>query len=259
MNALELGPLSIRWYSALLLTGIIVGYYVARPAARRSGIRDVDLQLSLLVGITAGFVGARAYHVIDLWSYYRVFPTEIPAIWHGGLGILGGLLGGLIGLAAVAAWRKLPLLRLLDAWAPSVLLAQAIGRLGNWANQEAFGPPTSLPWGVPIDPVNRPAAWADQPLFHPTFFYEAGLDLVGVVVLLWLRRRQPTPGRVFGAYLVIYGVIRIIIERFRFDTAQIGGLAVGDLFAAVMIISGLILLLSRAAAAPTRQSKAPPR
>lgn len=242
-QTIGLGPVEVRVYSLCLLAGIITGYYLAKPAALRQKISADTLQLSIFYGFIPGLLGARAYHVIDLWDYYLANPGQIAAIWNGGLGIFGGIVGGLIGLAVLARRKKLPLLTLLDVWAPSMLLAQAIGRLGNWANQEAFGQPTDLPWGVYIEPLHRPENYLADQYFHPAFLYEALWNLLGVIVLIIIRKRVATrPGTLLGLYFVWYGLGRFFIEFFRLDTAQTFGIATAHLLSAFMLVAGLYLI-----------------
>lgn len=247
---LTLGPFTVYWYSVFLLVAIVLGYLLARPEARRRKVPGHLLQLSLLYGLIPGILGARLYHVIDQWSLYAGGTLEAFAVWNGGLGILGGLAGGALGLWLFARRYQLSLLTLLDIWAPSVLLGQAIGRLGNWTNQEAFGPPTTQPWKIFIDPEYRPEQYAGDQYFHPTFFYEAGLDLIGLaILLLWRPRLRHRPGAVLGAYLLLYATGRFIVEFYRFDTAQVAGVAVAHILAVILICLGIFLLFR-----PTQQS-----
>ncbi|MEX2209952.1 MAG: prolipoprotein diacylglyceryl transferase [Patescibacteria group bacterium] len=242
-ESVTLGPFTIYFYSLFILLGLGLGYLLAKPEARRLRIPFDVLRLSIFYGLLPGIAGARLYHVLDRLDYYAGQPAQVFALWNGGLAILGGLAGGLLGLWWFARRRRIRLLRLLDAWAPSVLLAQAIGRFGNWTNQEAFGPPTDAPWGAFIEPAHRPAEHAAATHFHPTFFYEAGLNLLGLVLLLALRPRlRRKPGAVLGAYLVIYAAGRFATEFFRFDTATIGGVSVAHVAAIGLAATGIWLL-----------------
>ncbi len=262
-QSVALGPFTVYAYSLFILVGIVSGFLLARREGRRLKLTGDDLLLSIFYAIVPGLVGARLYHVIDQWSLYAGDPASALAVWNGGLGILGGLLGGLLGLWVFARQHRIPLLRLLDLYAPSVLLAQAIGRFGNWTNQEAFGPPTGAPWGVYIDPAHRPEQYAAATSFHPTFFYEAAFDLLGVALLVWLRPRlRAKPGAVLGAYLIVYGIGRFLVEFFRFDTAHVGGVAVAHAIAVALVIAGVWLLVRPAkptppATASTESSRRP--
>jgi phosphatidylglycerol:prolipoprotein diacylglycerol transferase len=236
--------LEIHWYSVFIISAIVIGYLVARSPAKRRGISPALLEESILFGIIGGVIGARIYHVIDKWPLYRDDFGQIFAIWNGGLAIYGALLGGALGLALFAYWKRLHLLTLLDIWAPSVLLGQALGRLGNWANQEAFGPPTSGSFKIAIDPENRPPNYANSAYFHPTFFYELVLALIGFAILLAFRKHlEPRPGHVLGLYLIIYGAIRYITEFYRFDTATLFGLRVAHVISLGVIVVGCALFV----------------
>lgn len=252
-QAIAIGPATIYFYSLFILLGVVLGFFLARPEGRRFKFTSDDLLLSIFYAIIPGLIGARLYHVVDEWSLYANDPASALAVWNGGLGILGGLAGGLFGLwlfwrihRSKAPWQREPFLRLLDIYAPSVLLAQAIGRFGNWTNQEAFGQPTALPWGIFISPDHRPDLYAAFDRFHPTFFYEAAFDFIGLALLLWLRPRlRAKPGAVLGAYMVIYGAGRFLVEFFRFDTAQLGGIAAAHLIAMALVAGGFYLLIRK--------------
>src|SRR5512136_2453679 len=196
--AFHLGPLTIYWYGMILMTGMLVGGYVAAFEAKRRGEKEDHVWNLLMVVMLLGIVGARLYHVFSSpagsnigWAYYRVHPEAIFFIWDGGLGIYGAIVGGLIGILLYTYRNKLSLLRYLDIGAPALLIGQAIGRWGNFANQELYGPPTDLPWGIPIDAAHRYGAYANltrYPLyttrFHPDFLYESVLNVLGFVVLV---------------------------------------------------------------------------
>src|SRR5687768_10054058 len=140
-------------------------------------------------GVLGGIVGARLYHVVTSWSTVDGEWWGPFAIWEGGLGVWGGIAGGVLVGAVVVKRAGVSVLEFMDVVAPGLLLAQAIGRVGNYFNQELFGEPTDLPWALEIDPVNRPQGFADAETFHPTFLYELGWNLIGVAVLLWVDRR----------------------------------------------------------------------
>ena len=245
-EALSLGPLRVQLYSVFILVGVVVAYLIARPEAKRFGITAEQLQASLLYGLLPGIAGARLYHVLDQFGRYAGDPISVLAVWNGGLGILGGLAGGAVGLWLYCRRRGFSLLRLLDVWAPGMLAAQAIGRFGNWTNQEAFGQPTDGVLKTYIDPAHRPEQFADSAYFHPTYFYEAGYDFLGVLVLLALRPRlRERPGAVLGAYFIVYAVGRAGIEFFRTDTAHTFGLPTAQLIAAGLVCGGIYLLSRR--------------
>ena len=180
----HLGGLAPRWYGVLLAAGILIAILVTR---RQLALRGRDPALAGEVAVWAvpfGVVGARLYHVVTDWSAFSGHLGDIPLIQQGGLGIYGAILGGAIGAAIGARRAGVPLLVILDCTAPGTALAQALGRFGNYANQELFGGPTDLPWGLEIDPAHRPAQYLDDPTFHPTFLYEAIWNLIVMAVLL---------------------------------------------------------------------------
>lgn len=251
----DVGPLHLRTYALCILAGTAVAYYLAKPATRRLKLSAESLQLSIFYGLIPGIIGARLYHVIDKWAYYSDAPGQLFAVWNGGLGIFGGLAGGILGLWLFARRMRLPLISILDIWAPGVLFGQAIGRIGNWANQEAFGPPTNLPWKVFIDPEHRPGGYAGSSYFHPTFLYELLWDLVGLAVILFFRKKlSQKPGATLGAYLVVFGTGRFVVEFFRFDTAHLAGVDVAQTLSVILVGAG-VYLLSRAGAGPAARSK----
>src|SRR5947207_1764312 len=182
--AFEIGPLVIRWYGIRMATSIVVGLWLAYRQAKREGLPADDIIACGQWAILAGLVGARLYEVAFNWDYYGRYPSKIIAVWEGGLAIHGGLiLGPLVGAWLAYRW-KLPVLRGLDVAAPSIALGQAIGRWGNFFNEEAFGRPTDLPWKLYISPLHRPLGLGQYEYFHPTFLYESIRNLVvfGLIV-----------------------------------------------------------------------------
>jgi prolipoprotein diacylglyceryl transferase len=209
-------------YGVTLLVAIVACIALTGLRWTRMG-GDWDLVLRVAVwGVAAGVVGARLYHDLTSWS-------EVPdpkwrgifAVWEGGLGIWGGILFGCIAGAIVLRRSGVPVFPFLDAAAPGLLLAQGIGRLGNWWNQELFGKPTDLPWGLEIDPERRPLAYFDEPTFHPTFLYEMLWDFAGVGLLLLLSWRFTfRPPALFALYISYYCFGRFFEELLRVDPAH---------------------------------------
>jgi prolipoprotein diacylglyceryl transferase len=198
--------------------------------------------------VPAGIIGARIYHVCTDYQLYTHNPLKALAIWDGGLGIWGGIAGG-VGVGLLAARRRnLPLPSLLDMVAPALALAQAIGRIGNYCNQELFGRPTTLPWGLEIDPQNRPAGYDGFSTFHPTFLYEGlwNLLLCGALILVE-KRYKLGGGRLFGVYVMGYTFARFFIERLRIDEAHhLFGLRLNEWTAIIVFVTtGVILWLTR--------------
>ncbi len=248
---LELGPLTIRWYGLFLALSFVVGYIVASKLWKRAGRDSKELDKLFFWLLIWGVVGARVLDVFLFeWNYFQNNLGDIFKIWEGGLSIHGGLIAGFIVLFFYAKKHQIKLLSLLDIFAPAVALGQAVGRWGNYFNQEIFGTPTNLPWGIHIEPLNRPAGYLQYELFHPVFLYES----IGLLILFWLlirwSRRKIFPGRVFVYYLLGAGVLRFALEFIRVDTQLlVFGFRSGMLIATVMIILGIIVIFN------TKQSK----
>ncbi len=274
---LQLGPLQVHWYGLLIVGGAVLAAWLATREARRRG-EDPEHVWSLLIWVMIfGIIGARLYHVFSTptgdfagWAYYRQHPLDIIAFWHGGfrgLGIYGAVIGGVVAVAIYARRHRLKLLRWLDILAPGLLLAQAIGRMGNRINQELYGPSTGLPWAFHInpvypcqEPVGSPAAcgvadrlndaarqWYANNGFHPTFYYEALWNVTGFA-LLWFTGRHCKhwlrDGDVFWLYLIWYPLGRFWVEMFRPDAWRMGALATAQWFAIGGMALGVLGLLA---------------
>ena len=242
--AFEIGPLQVHWYGIIIAAAALAGAMLATRVARWLG-EDPDHAWSmlLLVMITA-VIGARIYHVVHQWE--DVYSTDlalIPQIWNGGLGIPGGVAGGAVGILLYARMNRVHALRWMDIAAPALLLGQVIGRLGNFVNQELYGPPTELcgnefppclPFGIQIDASHRAGTpWdaaaypVDTTQFVPLFAYEMALNLIGMFVLLWaIRRFGPRlfTGDAVLMYVMWYGAVRTLLETYRVDNWTILGL-----------------------------------
>jgi prolipoprotein diacylglyceryl transferase len=248
-NSISLGPLSLSAYGLMIALGVVAAIWLLgrRLESKRLGTAD-DASSIGMWGVGAGIVGARLYHVVTDWDRFSDDLGAIPAIWEGGLGIPGGLLAGV----AAGVWqgrkRGIPAAQLLTCAAPAVPLAQAIGRWGNWFNQELFGKPTDLPWALEIDEAHTPAGYAADTTFHPTFLYESLWNLGLVVLLLWIDRRfRLGPGRLFAVYVMGYGVGRFWIEGLRIDAVQlsdVAGLRWNQWVALAAIVGGGLYLVA---------------
>lgn len=253
--AFQLGPIVVRWYGILMATAIVVGLWLGHREARRKGLPADDIISAGQWAILAGLVGARLYEVAFNWDYYGQFPQKIIAVWEGGLAIHGGLIvGPLVGAWLAARWR-LPVLAALDVAAPSAAIGQAIGRWGNFFNEEAFGRPTNLPWKLYIAPSHRPPGYTQDDYFHPTFLYESLWDLgLFLVLALWLRRRlEDRPGALFFAYIGLYSLGRFVIEGLRLDSFWLGSLRVPQLASVagvIIAVAGLLWTHRRTRAVP---------
>ena len=246
-STIELGPLSIHFYGLTLLVAIAAAVGITGLRWTRRG-GDWDLIFRVAVwGVAFGIVGARLYHVATSWN-------ELPdawwgpfAIWKGGLGVWGGIgLGCIVG-AIVAKRSGVSVARLADCVAPGLLVAQGIGRFGNWWNQELFGRPTDLPWGLEIDPANRPINYVDQATFHPTFLYEALWCFAAAGLLLLVERRfkgRIRPGGLFALYVLMYSVGRFWIEMLRIDPShEIGGIRLNVFVAGAAIVISTVFFV----------------
>jgi prolipoprotein diacylglyceryl transferase len=217
----QLGGLQPRWYGLLLAVAVAAAVWVTRRRFRACGL-DPELVFPVAVcAVLAGFAGARIEHIATDWSPYRKVPENILWIWRGGLGIYGGILGGMLGAAVGCRIARLPFWRVADCAAPGLVLAQAIGRVGNYTNQELYGHPSRLPWAIRIAHPLPP--YAPGQAFAPTFLYEALWDLVVFGVLVWFVRRtadRVRPGTVFALYAGLYSLGRLWIETIRIDPTE---------------------------------------
>jgi phosphatidylglycerol---prolipoprotein diacylglyceryl transferase len=239
------GFLQPRWYGLLLATGVLVAGWVARREFRRRGA-DPDLAYPIAVwAVPFGLVGARLYHVITDWgAFWPHHLTDMVKIWQGGLGIWGAVLGGMLGVWIGCRRVRLAFWMVADAIAPGLILAQAIGRWGNYANQELYGHPSSLPWAVQINPAHRYAPYQAYSTFQPMFLYESIWDACMCLVLLWFARRywREVPwSTVFALYIVLYDLIRLPLETMKVDPADhVLGQRINVWVAASTLIIGLV-------------------
>jgi phosphatidylglycerol---prolipoprotein diacylglyceryl transferase len=221
-GTLDLGPLTIHMYGLMLLAAIGACIWLTgRRWVAQGGDMDLIFRVAIW-GVGFGILGARLYHDATSWS-------EVPdpkwrgifAVWEGGLGVWGGILLGTLAGWVIVRRTGASMTRLMDAVAPGLLLAQGIGRIGNWWNQELFGKPTDLPWGLEIDPAHRPAEYLGFETFHPTFLYELLWDLVGVALLIWIGRRfRIHPPALFALYVSWYTFGRFFEELLRVDPSH---------------------------------------
>jgi phosphatidylglycerol:prolipoprotein diacylglycerol transferase len=242
--------LSIRWYAIFILTGIVAALLVMRWLARERGL-DPDFPLDAAPWvILAALIGARGYYLLLKWSYYLDHPTEAINVRLGGLTVHGAIVGGVLALYLYCRRREQRFLTWGDLTAAALPVGQAIGRWGNWANQEAFGRPSDLPWAVEIDPVNRPAAYAEYATFHPAFLYESICDLLIAVLLIWIVRTMPKhsfwrEGDAIWIYCVLYGAVRFGIESLRTDSLTIGPYPAAYWLSWALILIGVVMFVAR--------------
>jgi prolipoprotein diacylglyceryl transferase len=245
-SSIEIGPLRLTAYGLMIALGVVAAVEMGRVRWRKRGGNPDDIGTLAIWAVPAGLIGARLYHVITDWDrLYADHPGNAIKVWDGGLGIPGGiLLGTLVGVL-VARHLHINLPVGLDMVAPCLPLAQAIGRLGNWWNQELYGRPTKLPWGLEIDLAHRQAGYESYATFHPTFLYEMLWNAGLCVFLLWIdKKRVLRPGRLFVVYVLGYGLGRLWVEALRIDTAtRIAGLRVNEWMSFTIILGASLFLI----------------
>ncbi len=244
-----LGPLLFRWGGLLIIFGVAAGLLLAAHEAKKNNY-DVgiisDLFLPLIIW---GTIGARLWHILTpplssaqlglTTQYYLSHPIDTLALWIGGFGIPGALIGGIVALYFFARTNEYSFWELADLLAPSLALAQAIGRLGNYFNQELYGLPTNLPWKIFIEPAYRLVGFETVETYHPLFAYEAILNFAIIIFLLWLARRFADTlktGDLFLAYLGAYSIVRMLLEFLRLDVSLINGINVNQVFFTIVFI-----------------------
>jgi len=255
----NLGPVPVRAYALAIIIGIVVAIWLGnRRYVARGGQPGLITDIALWA-VPFGIVGGRLYHVLSDWQIYFGPDGRGAAaalrIWDGGLGIWGAVALGALGAWIAARRHHVALPPIADAIAPGIALAQAIGRWGNWFNQELFGRPTTLPWGLEISPARRPEGFEAFETFHPTFLYES-LWLVGVaIVVMWADRRFTMGhGRVFALYVLLYTAGRVWIEALRIDPVNtVGGLRLNVWTSIVVGLGALVYLVWSARARPGRE------
>jgi phosphatidylglycerol---prolipoprotein diacylglyceryl transferase len=249
------GPLFIRFYGIILMLGALVAAWLATREAKRRGHEPEivwDLLTYLLIG---GIIGARVWHILTpppssgiTASWYLTHPLDALAIWKGGLGIPGAIIGGAIVLYFYTRRHKLSFAEWADIAAPSLALGQAIGRWGNFFNQELYGAPTNLPWKIFIDPAHRLAGYQDVEYYHPLFLYESVWNLGNMFLLLWISRRfadRLKDGDIFLIYLVIYPVGRFLLDFLRLDASMVSGFNINQAVMAVVAVCASVALYLR--------------
>ena len=253
--------LTLRWYGVIVMIGVVVGSWIVEQELKRRGEQSDRIWDALVWVLPAGIIGARLWYVLNAIvggnRSYLENPASIIRVWEGGLHIFGGFLFGALALLFYLRQNKLDPWLFLDAAGPAALIGQGIGRIANFINQELYGPPTNLPWGIPIQAEHRLPQYQDlnrfpveTTRFHPTFAYEMLWNFAAAGLLLWLSRRykeELKPGALFAGWLVLAGLGRVIIEFFRPDQPKIPGLGLSysSIFAALMAITGAILLMVR--------------
>ena len=257
-DGFQLGPVYIHFYGVIIMVGALAGAWLAAYQVRRRGDDPELVWDGLFWLVIGGIIGARLWHVFTpppsmvaqgiTTRYYLTHPLDILAIWNGGLGIPGAVIGGLIALYLFCRKRGLNFAVWVDMISPSLALGQAIGRWGNFVNQELYGRPTDLPWGIPIDPEHRLPGFEQDTHFHPTFLYESLWNFANMALLLWLGHRYSDrlkEGDIFLVYLIVYPVGRFWLEFLRLDSAQVAGLNANQTLMAVVALAAAGALVWR--------------
>ena len=274
--AFSVGPLAVHWYGIMYAIGLAAAFIVVEREGRRRGL-DIGLLVNGFILVSfAALVGGRLYHVIDQWdARYRNDLLAIILPPYSGLGVYGGIATGFLAAILYTRWKRQPFLGWADAVAPGLLVMQAVARWGNFFNQELYGPPTNLPWGIAIECANRTQPWAcpvdggTTPVdahFVPLFLYESLSGVVGAVVLLMLARRARflRPGDIVLFFFAWYGTTRFVLEPLRTNNWTLGGIPTASIISAALVVGALLLLAWRhrpgaaaAVEAPSAESTGP--
>lgn len=245
--AFNLFGYDIRWYSIFILIGVIIAYFLIKTECKRFQIKDEFVFNLIFYTLILGILGARTYYVIFNFSYYKEHLEEIFKIWNGGLAIHGGLIVGFFVIIFYCKKNKVDSKKMLDIIVPSVIIAQAIGRWGNFFNGEAFGGVVEYRTLVNLKIIPQfivDNMYIDGAYHLPMFYFESILCLIGFIIMLFIRRRKYIKnGQIFGFYLMWYGLIRFFIEIFRTDALMLGSLRIAQLVSALMFISGLVIII----------------
>jgi len=234
--AFEILGVEIRWYGILISIGMLLGYYLALREARKIGVNEEKMLDLFLVVIPAAIIGARLYYVLFNLDYYKNDIIKMINIREGGLAIHGGVIAGVLAGYIFTRVNKLDFWKLADVVAPSIILGQAIGRWGNYINQEAYGRPTNLPWGIIINGVK----------VHPTFLYESIWDFLVFLFLIFYRKSKKYDGEIFHLYVILYSIGRFFIEGLRIDSLMIGPFRTAQVLSlALIVIFGFLLIRKR--------------
>jgi phosphatidylglycerol:prolipoprotein diacylglycerol transferase len=253
--AISIGPLQVYWYGVMYAIGLALAFVVIEREVRRRGLDGGILVNGMIIVAIAALIGGRLYHVIDRWDLYKDDLVSIVLPPYSGLGVYGGIVTGVIAAYVYARWKRQPFLTWADCVAPGLLVMQAVARWGNFFNQELYGPPTDLPWGIAIECANRTATWACPPLgdtpvdahFHPLFLYESISGAIGAVVLLLVARkvRGLRPGDVFLLFLAWYGTTRFLLEPLRTNNWTFFDVPVASIISASFVVGAVLLLAWR--------------
>ena len=244
----EYGPIQIRFYGLMYVIAILVANYLIKKEVDRKGIplSSDDVMNFIIWTVAGGVIGARLYYVGFNWDFYGSTPLEIPAVWHGGLAIHGGMLGGIAAAFIYLKRQGVEFWRMADAVAPSLILGQAFGRFGNFMNGDAHGRPTDAPWGIVFPPESIAGSENPGVPLHPTMLYEMSINL-SIFLLLWffLRKKEHSDGFIFAAYIAMYSLGRFVVEHFRADSLMLGPIKAAQLVSLVIAVVAIAVIISR--------------
>ncbi len=256
--AFTIGPLVIHWYGIAYAVGLAAAYLVISREARWRGLDANELANGMIVVAVAALIGGRLYHVIDQWQLYKDDLTRIVLPPYSGLGVYGGIIAGTIAAYLYVRWKRQSFLSWADAVAPGLFAMQAIARWGNFFNQELYGSPTNLPWGIaiqcqyrtqgyPCPPGSDPTATLGQH-FQPMFLYESISGLIGMLALIWLARRfaaRLRPGDLLLVFFIWYGTVRFGVESLKADNWTFFGVPMAQIIAAITVLGAVVILIAR--------------
>ena len=252
--AIQVGPVPVYWYGIGYALGLAAAYIVLTRIGRRAGEDDELVGNGMIIVAIAALIGGRLYHVIDQWQLYKDDLAKIVLPPYSGLGVYGGIITGTIAAILYTRWKRAPFGRWADIIAPALFTMQAIARWGNFFNQELYGPPTTLPWGIPIDCAHRIAAYpCDQfpfetTAFHPLFLYESISGAIGALVLIWIgfhARRHLRVGDLILTFFIWYGVVRFGLEALRADNWTFFGVPTAQVVSAIFVVIAAAILAYR--------------
>ena len=267
IDGFSIGPFHVRFYGIVIMLGAVAGGLLARREAKRRG-HDPEIVWDLLIYlIVGGILGARLWHIFTpspssvaagrTTAFYLTHRIDALSIWNGGLGIPGAVIGGAIVLFFYSRKHNLNFAEWADIASPCLALGQAIGRWGNFFNQELYGAPTNLPWKLFIDPAHRLSGFEQVEYYHPLFAYEAILSFVNMFFLIWISRRYEwrlKPGDVFLVYLIFYPLVRFSLDFLRLDASQVAGVNANQTFMAVVAIASVVALWWRHRSSPVNET-----
>lgn len=244
----RLGPVEIRFYGLMYVVAILVASWLIKKEVKRKGVALIDDEVMNLIiwTVVGGVIGARLYYVVFNLDYYLSNPSEIPAVWHGGLAIHGGMIGGVSAAWVFLKRKSVAFWRMADSVAPALILGQAFGRFGNFMNGDAHGRPTDMPWGIVFPPESIAGSEFPGIPLHPTMLYELFINL-SIFLFLWLylKEKDHKDGFIFASYIALYSVGRFVVEHFRADSLMAGTLRAAQMVSLSIAVVALIIIFAK--------------